>query len=180
MTLSKRFAVTLAAFVTTLPLAACGGEEDGDESAGTGGVGPEAANTLGASTGGAGGEMRLTLTDDDCTYEGDETPAAGMFTIEVENQTEYFGAFAIAGIAEGSTIDDLQPFLEEASQQFQENGTLPDPPAFYSQMVRSGVEAGASGSLPVDVPAGTYALMCFIDDLPTWEVHAAAQLDVSE
>jgi hypothetical protein len=33
--------------------------------------------------------------------------------------------------------------------------------------------------LPADVSAGTYALMCFVDDLPTWRVYPAAQLDVS-
>ena len=31
-----------------------------------------------------------------------------------------------------------------------------------------------------DVPAGTYALMCFVDDLPSWRVYVAAQLDVSD
>ncbi|MGH2996178.1 MAG: hypothetical protein ACRDM9_07670 [Gaiellaceae bacterium] len=162
-------AVTLAAFVTTVLLAACSGGEAGGEGAGTEGAGSEDA----------GSEMRLTLTDDDCTYEGDET-TAGMFTVEVENQTVYFGAFALAAIAEGSTIDDLEPYLEKARQQFQRSGTLPDPPAFYSQVVRSGVDAGASSFLPADVPAGTYALMCFIDDLPTWRVYVAAQLDVTE
>ena len=49
--------------------------------------------------------MRATLTDAGCTYEGDEMPRAGMFTVEVENQTEYVGAFALAAIAEGSTIE---------------------------------------------------------------------------
>ena len=55
--------------------------------------------------------------------------------------------------------------------------TLPD---YYEQIVRSGVEAGATSELPADVPAGTYALMCFVDDLPTWRVYVAEQLDVSE
>lgn len=170
MTFGIRMAVTLAAFVTTVLLAACSG----------GDAGGEGASTEGAGSQDAGSEMRLTLTDDDCTYEGDETPAVGMFTFEVENQTVYFGAFALAAIAEGSTIDDLEPFLEKARQQFQRSGTLPDPPAFYSQVVRSGVASGTSSLLPADVPAGTYALMCFIDDLPTWRVYVATQLDVTE
>jgi hypothetical protein len=29
------------------------------------------------------------------------------------------------------------------------------------------------------VPAGTYALMCFVDDLPTWRGYVAAQLTVT-
>jgi hypothetical protein len=126
-------------------------------------------------------KMRATLTDDGCTYEGDETPAAGMFTVEVENQTMYFGAFALAAIAEGSTIkDDLEPFLEKARQQFQRSGTLLDSPAYYEQVVRGAAQAGETTFLPADVPAGRYALMCFVDDLPTWRVYAAAQLDVTE
>ena len=155
MRFGVRLAVTLATFVTTVVVAACGG-------------------------GDAGGEMRLTLTDDACSYEGDETPAAGMFTVEVENQTAYFGAFALAAIAEGSTIDDLQPFLEQARKQFRQSGTLPDLPAFYTQVVRVGAASGKSSVLPADVTAGRYALMCFVDDLPTWRVYVAGQLDVTE
>lgn len=136
---------------------------------------------LAACGGGAGSveEMRAVLTEDGCTYEGSLEPTAGMFTIDVENDTEYFGAFAVASLANGSTVGDLEPYLEKARQQFAANGTLPELPPFYEQVARSGIEAGESGYLPVDVAAGTYALMCFVDDLPTWRVYAAAELDVT-
>lgn len=153
MTFGTRVAVTLAAIVT-VPLAACGGRDSSND-------------------------MRLVLTDDGCTYEGDETLGDGAFTAELENQTSLFGAFALAAIAEGATIDDLEPVLEKARQQFQQSGTLPDLPAFYEQVVRSGVDAGGTSFLPADVPAGTYALMCFVDDLPVWRVYLAARLDVT-
>ena len=135
-----------------------------------------------ASCGGGGDSDGLgaTLTDDGCTYEGDTTFTAGMFTIDVENQTDFFGAFALARLAEGRTIDDLTPLLAQAQRQFDGSGTLPPLPSFYEQVVRSGVEAGATSALPADVSAGTYALMCFVDDLPTWRVYVAEQLDVSE
>ena len=42
-------------------------------------------------------------------------------------------------------------------------------PGLYEQVVRWGVEA----------PAGTYALMCFPDYVPMWDVYRAAQLDVT-
>ena len=64
---------------------------------------------------GCGGDeapMRATLTNDGCTYDGDSSPTAGMFTIEVENQTESSGGFVLLSIAEGSTVDDLQPALD--------------------------------------------------------------------
>jgi hypothetical protein len=129
--------------------------------------------------GGASGEPRATLTDDGCTYEGDTTFDAGMFTIGVENRTEFFGAFALAAITDGSTIEDLEAFIESAQRTFEQTGTLPEPPGFYEQVVRSGVEAESTSQLPADVSAGTYALVCFVDDLPVWRAHVAAQLDVS-
>lgn len=125
-------------------------------------------------------ETRATLSDGGCTYIGETTLDSGLFNIAIENETEHFGAFAVARLSGGTTIETLEPFLQEAQAQFDENGTLPDLPTGYEQVVRAGIEAGAAGSLPVDVGAGTYALMCFVDDLPTWRVYAAAQLDVVE
>ena len=123
---------------------------------------------------------RARLTNDGCTYNGDTSPTAGMFTIEVENQTEFSGSFVLLSLAEGSTVDDLQPALDQYPRQFEREGTLPEPPD-YQLLVRSDVEAGATSALPADVPAGTYALVCFVDDdLPTEKVYIAEQLDVTE
>jgi hypothetical protein len=140
--------------VTTVLLAACGG-------------------------GDASSEMRATLTDDDCTYEGDGTPATGAFTVEVENQSSKDAAFALARIVAGATIDDLEAYLEEVQQRLQQGKGLLPPPAFYSQVVRVGVATGTSSRLPADVAAGTYALTCFIDDPPT-AIYLATPLEVSE
>ena len=131
--------------------------------------------------GGDEAAMRATLTNDGCTYDGDTSPTAGMFTIEVENQTEFSGSFVLLSLAEGSTVDDLQPALEQYPRQFERDGTrLPEPPD-YQFLVRSDVEAGATSALPADVPAGTYALVCFVDDdLPTEQIYIAEQLDVTE
>ena len=152
--IGTRVAVTLAALCTVL-LAACGG---GDDSG-----------------------MRATLTDDDCTYEGNTTPTAGVLTIEVENQTEFSGAFGLVSLAEGSTVDDLQQALDQYPRQFEKDGTLPEPPDFYQLVAKSRVDAGATWQLYADEPAGTYALVCFVDDdLPTEQIHIAKQLDVAE
>ena len=125
---------------------------------------------------------RARLTNDGCTYNGDTSPTAGMFTIEVENQTEFSGSFVLLSLAEGSTVDDLQPALDQYPRQF-DRGTgtlLPEPPD-YQLLARSDVEAGATSALPADVPAGTYALVCFVDDdLPTEQIYIAEQLDVTE
>jgi len=103
----------LAVFVAILFPTACGGDDDsGTEAAATEGV----SITQAPSTEGTAGAMRLTLTDDGCTYEGAESLPSGTFTAEVENQTEYFGAFAVAGVAEGSTIADLEAFVAQSQQ----------------------------------------------------------------
>jgi hypothetical protein len=123
---------------------------------------------------------RARLTNDSCTYNGDTSPTAGMFTIEVENQTDFSGSFVLLSLAEGSTVDDLQPALDQYPRQFEREGTLPEPPD-YQLLVRSDVEAGATSALPADVPVGTYALVCFVDDdVPTEQVYIAEQLDVTE
>ena len=109
-----------------------------------------------------------TLTDDGCTYEGDTSPAAGRFTIDFANKTKFFAEVALARLSDGKTINDLQPYLEKARP-------FPD---FYEQVVRWGVEAGQNSVLAADLPAGTYALMCFAD-MPMSDVYRAAQLDVT-
>ena len=125
---------------------------------------------------------RARLTNDGCTYNGDTSPTAGMFTIEVENQTEFSGSFVLLSLAEGSTVDDLQPALDHYPRQFERGTGTPRPqPPDDQLLVRSDVEAGATSALPADVPAGTYALVCFVDDdLPTEQIYIAEQLDVTE
>jgi hypothetical protein len=130
--------------------------------------------------GGDEAAMRATLTNDGCTYDGDTSPTAGVVTIDVENQTEFSRAFGIVSIAEGSTVDDLQRALDQYPRQFEKDGTLPERPDFYALWSLARIEAGASGPLSADVPAGTYAVVCFVDDdLPTEKVYIAEQLDVT-
>lgn len=123
--------------------------------------------------------MRLTLTDAGCTYEGDETPAAGMFTIEVENQSSKEGAFALGSIAASSTIDDLAAYVDEERQRIAQGAEILGAPAFYSQVVRVGAAPGVSSLLPADVVVGTHALTCF-NDPPLTALYVAGQLDVTE
>jgi hypothetical protein len=164
LTSITRAAVGLALLTTTLVLAACGGEGDGD--------------------------MRATLTDDGCTYEGDVTSAAGRFTIEVENETFQFAAFLLAALNEGSAFDDIEPFLERTrgSTSGVERWPTLTPP--YETVGGAEVEPKSSTFLPVDVPAGRYVVLCVVhrssderrsadDVVPPERVQAAAQLDVT-
>ena len=76
MSRGVRAAVTLVTLTAVMPLASCGG--------------------------GGGNSLRATLTDDGCTYEGDTSPAAGRFTIDLANKTKFFGAFALARLSDRS------------------------------------------------------------------------------
>ena len=154
MAFDTRVAVGLAASATIVLLSACGG-----------GSGVE--------------DVRAVLTDDGCTYQGDKAPGPGALTVEVQNQSSVDGAFALAGIAEGATIDDLNKYMNDERQRHQQGAELRGPPAFYSQVVRVGVAAGTSSQLPADLAAGRYALMCFNDDPPVWRAYLAGQLDVT-
>jgi hypothetical protein len=142
------------------------------------GIGVVAAFALLAGCGGGdGGGMSATLGADGCAYEGDPTPP-GSFTVDLENRTSKFGAFALAGIEEGAPDEELPAFLEHATRAFAQTGGLPDPPGYYSQVERVGVGAASRSRLPADVPPGTYVLTCFVDDPPTWRGYVAARLDV--
>ena len=59
---------------------------------------------------GCGGSdtMRVTLTDDGCTYEGDTTPAPGDFNIKVENKTSRWANFTLSALPAGKTVEDVQ------------------------------------------------------------------------
>lgn len=174
MAIATRVALVLAAFATSLAAAACGGDDDAAESTTSQSTGAQIADTTAADAG-----MRLTLTDSGCTYEGPPSVESGVFTAEGVNETTHFGAFAVGGIAEGSTLDDLAADVAEVQRAFEETGALPEPPAYFTQAVRSGVEAGQTGFLPADVPAGTYALMCFVDAPPIWRAYVAGGLEVT-
>jgi hypothetical protein len=125
-----------------------------------------AALAAGCGGGAADGVMRVTMTDTSCTSEGDATPSAGAFSVEVANQSSNDGSFVLASMAEGATIEDLEAYLEKVLQQFEQGKGLLDPPAFYSQVARVGAASGTESLLPADVAAGTYAVTCFQEDPP--------------
>jgi hypothetical protein len=69
---------------------------------------------LATGCGGGGDTMRVTLTDDGCTYEGDTTPAPGLFDIEVENKTSHFANFTLSALPAGKTVEDVRHAVERA------------------------------------------------------------------
>ena len=83
---------------------------------------------LATGCGGGSHTMRVTLTDDGCTYEGDTTPAPGPFNIEVENK--YLPRLseepAISrGLLSGDTTLDFIPKTDERGQPVARADSVP-------------------------------------------------------
>ncbi len=124
------------------------------------------------------GGMRLTLSDDSCTYEGAAAPPAGALSVDVANESAQNGGFELLRVAEGSSFDDLEAYVEEEQQRLKEGVEPLGPPAFAPIAARVEVESGEAGVLSADVMASTYALTCFNAPPPT-ALYVAARIDVT-
>jgi hypothetical protein len=142
-----------------------------------------------AGCGGGDETMRATLTDDECTYEGTTSQQAGRFTIDVENDSRLFGAFFLAAVPEDVDADDLQETIDDLRRRSRKSGESPAR-APWRSIVGSEVEPAAASTIPADVRAGTYVLLCFVsrptdlrqtsrEPVPLQAVYVATRLDVT-
>lgn len=155
MIFGTRAIVTLVAIVTTVLLAACGGGDAGSAS--------------------------LTLTDDDCTYEGNESPPATQtFSAELENQSSKLGAFEIARIDAGGTFADVEAYVESERRRLAESFEIVGPPAFLTLMTRAAVPPSDGGMLVATLRPGEYVLWCAHEHPPTAVFLVTPPLEVSE
>ena len=155
MTFGTRVAVTVAALVTSVLLVGCGGDDAGSN------------------------DMLLTLTDLDCTYEGDETPQAGTFSVELVNDSSTPGIFELYTIAAGSEFSDVQAYVDQEQQRIEQGAEPLGPPDSLSLVTREDVATGDSGTLSSDLTGGTYALICQHDQPPTALSLVKPPLEVS-
>ena len=113
--------------------------------------------------------MRATLTDDGCTYEGDTTPAPGLFDIEVENKTSHFAAFNIWTLAPGAGVEDVRQAYEQVwaavkHGKMPKAGSLddlhakPDINVAFSQ-----TDPEATSVLPMNASRGRFVIVCYVE-----------------
>jgi hypothetical protein len=155
------------------------------------------ALTLATGCGGSGGDtMRATLTDDDCTYQGDTTPAPGLLKIEVENKTSHFASFGLWLLAAGASLEDVRQAYKQSQAVFAK-GKKPSPRLFagvFASAYRNA--AGSSDTDPkaqrvlrVNASRGRFVIVCFeqssVDTrtsssqpLPPAAVYVATELDI--
>jgi hypothetical protein len=127
---------------------------------------------LATGCGGGSDTMRVTLTDDGCTYEGDTTPAPGSFNIKVENKTSHYANFTMSALLPGTNAEDVQHAVEQARRAI-EQGREPGPG------VRVGRGAGGARTgphetkvIPVNESSGRFVIACWVHNSA-----AAAQSD---
>jgi hypothetical protein len=124
---------------------------------------------------------RATLTEDGCAYEGDTAAEQGAFTIGVNNRTDRRGTFVIFRLADGHTMADVHADVDQAQREFDERGGFPPPPpGYFDQITYTAVKPDAASDLTAHLEAGTYFVMCFVDDLPVWRAFVTEQIDISD
>jgi hypothetical protein len=135
--------IPLAALV--FALAACGGTESKTDSAAPAPDEPK-TNTVALR----GGEY---------SYLVPETVPGGWTTLAFENTGEEPHEFALAKLADGKTIEDVEAYLADPAAQQQ------PPPAWVE--IRAGIptlDPGEEASLGQELEPGRYVLLCFLSD----------------
>ena len=133
----RRLVVSLVALATAGVAAGCGGGGD---------------NT--------GEVMRATLTGDGCRYQGDTTPAPGLFTIEARNESSERADFHLIELPGGTTLEDVESWFEEAHRTYQQTGTVSMPPHIITWVSSTLVEPHATSELPGNASTGSFAVLC--------------------
>ena len=143
-----------------------------------------------AGCGGSDDEnMRATLTDGGCTYEGPTAHQAGRFDIAVANESRLFSGFFLAAVAKNASPDELQETIDGLLRRFTKPGESPGR-APWRTVVGSEVDPAGTSVIPADVRAGTYVVLCFAsrptdtrqssnEPVPPKAIYVATRLDVT-
>ncbi len=116
-------------------------------------------------------DVNLQLVDYTFTF----TPAltAGKHVIRVDNAAQQPHEFFIAKLDSGRTIADLEKWAE----------TYKGPPPALPMGGLAAIAPGMHGFVNIDLPAGDYALLCFVSDAKDGKPHMmhgmAQQIKVS-
>jgi hypothetical protein len=119
---------------------------------------PIAAMTLPA------GDAAVALQD--FAFVGLESLTAGKHTISVTNKGPQPHEAGIIKLAEGKTAADIVA-------AFNSTEAPAGPPPWTDVGGIGGLSVGEASTMDVDLPAGSYAFICFVPDAATGKPHAA-------
>jgi hypothetical protein len=140
---------------------------------------PLAAALLLATAACAGDDGTLvTLTGDDCVYDGPGSGDAGTAAFDIVNESDEAGVFELVQIDEASTAEDLEAYVASEQQRIDEGVATQGAPGFVTVVVQLEVEPGEASVLTAGLTPGTYAILCSNGTPPT-AIHATAAFEAT-
>jgi hypothetical protein len=130
-----------------------------------------------AAAGCAGDDRtRVTLTNDECTYEGPDSVEAGAVAIDLENDSDDVGTFELVRLDPASTVDDLDVHVASEQERIDAGGAPVGLPAFATSVIRLEVAPDSVSVLTSVLSAGEHAVVCETGAPPT-SIHATTEFE---
>jgi hypothetical protein len=122
--------------------------------------------------------MRVTLTNDDCTYEGPDSFEAGTVSLDIENESGEVGVFELVRIAPGSTPEELESFIAEEQQRIDGGQRRRTPESVSVVVPPLEVDPSEASVVNAGLTAGDHAVICSTGTPPT-TIHATESFEVT-
>jgi hypothetical protein len=117
----------------------------------------------------SGANARITIDDSDCVYDGDTTPKALTFNVDVDNYASTtYARFELDRIPTNVTNEEVEAFFEEAQHVLAQGGEFAGPPKTWRLINGAGAGTRTGGMRLGDptnpdqmlVPGQRYVLWC--------------------
>lgn len=121
---------------------------------------------------------RVTLTDDDCAYEGPGSVEAGTVELDIENQSGEVGTFELVQLDATSDDEELEAYVTAEQERIAGGDEPQGTPDFVLGVLRLEVDPGEVSVLTAGLNAASYAVLCFTGT-PTTSVHATDSFEAT-
>jgi hypothetical protein len=121
---------------------------------------------------------RVTLTNDDCSYEGPESVDAGTFALDLENESDEVGVFELVRLEPGSTPEELDAFIAEEQRSAGQGHRTPE---FVTVVIELEVDPQEASVWNGSLTTGHHAVICSTgaSEAPSTSVDATEAFEVT-
>ena len=120
----------------------------------------------------------VTLTGNDCVYEGPDSVDAGTVAIDVENESGEVGVFELLRLDPASGDEELAAYVTAEQERIDAGAEPQGTPGFATSVVQPVVEPGEASVITSGLTAARYAILCSNGE-PATSVHATASFEVT-
>jgi hypothetical protein len=111
----------------------------------------------------------ITLTDDDCTWEGNPgSMSAGRLTLAVRNETDDYGVFMVHKLRPGRTFDEGRAAIAAIQEALKTGAEWPE--EISDAVIEASAEAGQDSDVAMVTTAGTLGVVCSANTSPTGDI----------